>query len=239
MTELLMKYVEKYLVINQTCEDLAAKIAMNRVFYLDPGSTLQKHLGQSGEFLFTPFRLPKLSQKDVMDIYDVCNVFEGGGTKTFPPSRTRSQAFDLTLTGIRTDLHFEYQGLFPLVCECKKLGTDTKFDFEKLTLELKDSLDAIISDGWKPCEVFGILVSDDHGEVFVAELKAESIYFMWKLGTLVRPKDHTEMLYTLLNNMPILLDLDLRMTSTLDALVKRSEKDIKCWPRPSFELPRQ
>ena len=51
-------------------------------------------------------------------------------------------------------------------------------------------------------------ILDDHGEVFVAELKAESIYFMWKLGTLVRPKDHTEMLYTLLNNMPILLDLD-------------------------------
>jgi len=55
---------------------------MNRIFFLEPKSTLEAHLGTKGSFLFAPVHCPRLGSQDVLDIYDISMAFEEKDSKS-------------------------------------------------------------------------------------------------------------------------------------------------------------
>ncbi|KAF9190112.1 hypothetical protein BGZ49_003736 [Haplosporangium sp. Z 27] len=159
-------------------------------------------------------------------------------TSTFGPSLIRSQAFDPSSLGIKSDLHLVTKGAYVFVCEGKKPVVNSKFDFEKIALEMKDSIDDAITNGKRLERVFGCQVNGDQGELLSMELKAESIYLMRSIGSSVRPKNHTDMLQMFLTNLPILKWLSQELNISFETL-DQDAHDLKTWIRPSFELPRR
>ncbi|KAG0242959.1 hypothetical protein BGW41_003124 [Actinomortierella wolfii] len=128
-------------------------------------------------------------------------------------TRHLSQAFEPSNSGIKSDLHLVANDIHIFVCEGKKPTVSSKFDFEKIALEMKDSIDDAITNGKRLERMFGCQVKDDQGELFTMELKAESIYLMRSTGYLQE------------------------LNTTFEALDKDAQ-DLKAWIRPSFELPR-
>ncbi|KAF8941063.1 hypothetical protein BGZ58_002877 [Dissophora ornata] len=100
------------------------------------------------------------------------------------PGLTRhlSQAFDPSNLGIKSDLRLVTKGASVFVCEGKRPVVNSKFDFETIALEMKDSIDDSITSRKRLEMVFGCQIKDDHGELFSMELKAESIYLMRPIG---------------------------------------------------------
>ncbi|GJJ74658.1 hypothetical protein EMPS_07016 [Entomortierella parvispora] len=158
-------------------------------------------------------------------------------TSTFGPSMKRSQAFDPSNAGIKSDFHLVAKGAHVFVCEGKKPTVDSKFDFEKVALEMKDSIDDAITNGKRLEKVFGCQVQGDQGELFSLELKAESIYLMRPIGSFVRPKNHTDLLHVLLSNLAILKWLSQELSMSFKSL-DQDAQGRKTWIRPSFEVPR-
>ncbi|KAF9102256.1 hypothetical protein BGX27_011114 [Mortierella sp. AM989] len=305
MSTPLLGYTGLYLNVGTDCPDRPAKVAMNRIFFLESNTTLAAHLSTVGGFLFAPVPLPHLASQDVMDIYDISSAFREKDslqiqdyifsewakdrppsdllrrlvtnyaqvealwtrsdkqnedtymhdyfipifnclqrpgftrhfTSTFGPSLIRSQAFDPTNLGIKSDLHLVTKGAHVFVCECKKPTVSSKFDFEKIALEMKDSIDDAITNGKRLVRVFGCQVKGDQGELFSMDLQAESIYLMRLIGSFERPKSHTDMLHVLLSNLPILKWLSQELQISFNTLDKEAH-DLETWIRPSFELPR-
>ncbi|KAF9579806.1 hypothetical protein BGW38_003788 [Lunasporangiospora selenospora] len=305
MSSPLLGYAELYLEVGTDCPDRPAKVAMNRIFFLESNTTLAAHLSTAGSFLFIPVPHPHLAPQDVMDIYDISGAFREKDsilvqdyifsewaknrppsdllrrlvtnyaqvealwtrpndqnedtylhdyfmpifnclqhpgftrhlTSTFRPSLIRSRAFDPANLGIKSDLHLVTKGTHVFVCEGKKPVVSSKFDFEKIALEMKDSIDDAITNGKRLERVFGCQVKGDQGELFSMDLQAESIYLMRPIGSFVRPKNHTDMLHVLLTNLPILQWLSQELQISFNTLDKDAH-DLKAWIRPSFELPR-
>ncbi|ORZ04663.1 hypothetical protein BCR41DRAFT_400910 [Lobosporangium transversale] len=86
-------------------------------------------------------------------------------TSTYPPSKEKPQKFDPTLPGIRSDFHLECNGAYLFVSECKKADVDSKFDFEKVAIEMKDSLDHAVISGKNATKSFGCQVSGTQSNV--------------------------------------------------------------------------
>ncbi|KAI8357134.1 hypothetical protein B0O80DRAFT_307371 [Mortierella sp. GBAus27b] len=131
-------------------------------------------------------------------------------TSTFEPSQTRSQAFDPSNHGIKSDLHFVIKGSHLFVCEGKRPGVNSRYDFEKTSLEMKDAIDHGVGQGKRLMTVFGCQVKDGKGELFRMELKSESIYLMKPVGSFVHPDGNDDMTRVLLHNLPLLLWLSVR-----------------------------
>jgi len=143
-----------------------------------------------------------------------------------------SQAFDPSNLGVRSDVHIGYKGVYLYLCEVKKPGVDLRFDFERLTLDLKDAVDDAVSrrinsKAVTRCLVrgksskcallsapflmintdicFDIITLDDKGDACKLELVAESAYMMRSIESFVRSKDNSNMTMALLTNLPLFL----------------------------------